>query len=133
MLITIRQKVYAAGAIAAIIISAVAIQSVRSRLQISRLERARAVQEQNAARSEHIAAAAKQDAARQTARAEFLEQQLVEIRALAIKQDEELQKLNSDTDSARGRLDRTRGIRSVESTAAELCKKLAAVGHGCDE
>jgi DNA-binding helix-hairpin-helix protein with protein kinase domain len=133
MLITIRQKVYAAGAIAAIIISAVAIQSVRSRLQISRLERVRAVQEQNAARSEHIAAAAKQDAARQTARAEFLEQQLVEIRALAIKQDEELQKLNSDTDSARGRLDRTRGIRSVESTVAELCKKLAAVGHGCDE
>ena len=62
----------------------------------------------------------------------YLEQQIAEIQAIARKQDEELEKLNSNTAAARFGVERARRIRSITSTAGELCAKLAELGHGCE-
>lgn len=62
----------------------------------------------------------------------YLEQQIAEILAIARKQDEELEKLNSNTAAARYNVERARRIRSITSTAGELCAKLAELGHPCD-
>ena len=124
---------YIAGVVAAVIVVAAVVHSIASQMQISRLERTAAAQERAAAASEKAASAARDAAERYSDRAEYLEQQIGEIRALAARQDEEIKKLNTDTDTARGRVERSRGVRSIESTAAELCEKLADLGHGCEE
>jgi predicted RNase H-like nuclease (RuvC/YqgF family) len=85
-------------------------------------------------------AATKQDAAVQAEKAaeiykqkiEYLEQELSEIRSLATKQDEELQKLATNTGDARRDVERARRIRAIATTTEELCRKLAEVGHACD-
>ena len=65
------------------------------------------------------------------AKNEYLEQQIGALRAIAQKQDEELQKLSADVDNARADVSRTRNIRSAAATLTELCTKLADLGHGC--
>ena len=131
--LTIRQKVYIAAAIAGALVLTAAFHSVRTGIVIRRLEREAAANIKMAAMSERTAAEAEKNAARQSAKAELLEQQIQEIRVIANKQDEELKKLSADTDNARGRVDRARRLRSIESTAAELCQKFESLGHGCEE
>jgi hypothetical protein len=131
--ITLRQKIYIAAAIAGILLLTAAVRSIRTGIQINRLEREAAANIKKAAMSERTAAAAEENAARQSARAELLEQQIQEIRAIATKQDEELKKLAADTDTARGRVEHARRVRSIESNADELCRKLESLGHGCEE
>jgi predicted RNase H-like nuclease (RuvC/YqgF family) len=63
----------------------------------------------------------------------FLESSLSDIRKIARTQDEELEKLNFTVRGSRSDMERARGIRSIESNADELCRRLAEVGHGCDE
>ena len=65
------------------------------------------------------------------AKTEYLEQKLAEIQAIARKQDEELEKLNTNTADARNAAERARSVRSIASTTNELCQRLAEVGHGC--
>lgn len=85
-------------------------------------------------------AATKQDAAVQAEKAagiykqkvEYLEQELSEIRSLATKQDEELQKLTTHAGDARRDVERARRIRAIATTTEELCRKLAEVGHTCE-
>ncbi|MEJ7847485.1 MAG: hypothetical protein WKF92_05285 [Pyrinomonadaceae bacterium] len=62
----------------------------------------------------------------------YLEQQIAVIQAIARKQDEELEKLNSNTVAARSDVEHARRIRSITSTAGELCAKLAKLGHACE-
>ena len=130
--ITIRQKFYIA-AVAGVIVLAAVTHSIWSQIEIRRLERQAAAFTEKAKASERKAAAAQESAVRQSARAAYLEQQIQEIRVIAVKQDEEIKKLNSDTNTARGRIDRARSVRSVESTTAELCEKLKSLGHECGE
>ncbi|MEP7075394.1 MAG: hypothetical protein ABI878_06255 [Acidobacteriota bacterium] len=61
----------------------------------------------------------------------YLEQKLAEIQAIARKQDEQLEKINVDTNAARTSAGRARSVRAIASTADDLCAKLAEVGHGC--
>src|SRR5260221_1610938 len=65
------------------------------------------------------------------AKTKYLEQKLAEIQAIARKQDEELEKINTNTNAARGNAERARSVRSIATTADELCAKLAEVGHPC--
>ena len=65
------------------------------------------------------------------AKTEYLEQKLAEIQAIARKQDNELEKLKTNTADARNAVERARSVRSIASTADELCERLAEVGHGC--
>jgi chromosome segregation ATPase len=131
--ITTRQKIYFAAAITGMILLTVTVHSIRTWIEINRLEREAAAFSKQADASERLAAEAEKNAARQSARAELLEQQLQEIRVIATKQDEELKKLASDTDAARSRVDRARRLRSIESSTGELCEKLESLGHGCEE
>ena len=71
-------------------------------------------------------------AAEYKAKTEYLEQQIAEINAIATKQNEELEKLSKNTDSARRDVEHTRNIRSVAATANQLCAKLAELGHKCN-
>ncbi|HMJ07623.1 MAG TPA: hypothetical protein VK468_01375 [Pyrinomonadaceae bacterium] len=131
--ITTRQKLYAAAAVILLAIGFMTVSSIRSYLTFSRLERQAAESERLAAASESAAKDALHTAERESARADILTEQLREIETLARKQDEELQKLDADTNSVRGNAERARRIRTVQSTAHELCEKLAALGHGCEE
>ena len=95
---------------------------------------------------EHAVAAAKTEADEKTkaadelerqsavyaAKTDYLEQKLAEIQAIARKQDEELEKINTDTNAARGNAERARSVRSIATTADELCAKLAEAGHPCE-
>jgi len=92
------------------------------------VERARAVADEK----EHAGELSEQRAAEYKAKTEYLEQQIAEINAIAQKQDEELGNLSKNVDSARGNVERARRIRSVASTARDLCAKLADLGHPCD-
>ena len=69
--------------------------------------------------------------AESAAKTEYLEQKLAEIQAIARKQDEELEKLKTNTADARNAVERARSVRSIASNADELCERLAEVGHGC--
>jgi hypothetical protein len=129
---TIRQKLYAAGVVAALILAFVAVDSVRLRVAMKRSEREAAALAAKAEASERTAAAAKESSVREAARAEFLEQQLKELRDIAARQDEQITKIDALTDDARGRVARARGVRSVQTTNAELCAKLAGLGHSCE-
>ena len=62
---------------------------------------------------------------------EYLEGKLAEIQTIARKQDEELEKLNTNTHSARTDVDRARRTSSITADADELCQKLAELGHAC--
>jgi uncharacterized protein HemX len=63
---------------------------------------------------------------------EYLEGSLSDIERIASKQDEEIKLLETDTDNSRRGAARARSVRRVESTAAELCRKLADLGHPCE-
>ena len=72
-----------------------------------------------------------QEANQYKAKTEYLEQQLAELQARAKKQDEELESLSKTTNSARADVDRARRVRSVATTADQLCAKLAELDHPC--
>jgi chromosome segregation ATPase len=65
------------------------------------------------------------------AKTEYLEQQIDTLRAVAQKQDEELQKLSVNVDNARADVSRAHSVRSAAATLTDLCTKLAHLGHGC--
>ena len=131
--LTLRQKIGIAAALAGVIVTFAAVDDIRIRVAAGRLEREAATLAANAQAAERKAAEAEAIAQRHAARAEFLEDQLKDFRDTAAKQDEKIKELDDDIDSARGRVDRARRIRSVRSDAAGLCEKLERLGHGCVE
>jgi hypothetical protein len=80
----------------------------------------------------HLAATRETETAAYKQKIEYLETQLAEIRDLANHQDEELKSITSNTRRARSDVERARRTRAAAATAAELCAKLAEVGHPCD-
>jgi uncharacterized protein HemX len=129
---TFTTKTYVA--IAAVVLLTIAIFGgyLWSNHKIARLERSVADAKHNADQKESQATAKEIEAAEYKQKIEYLEKQLAEIGGLARKQDEELEKLNAISRSARGDVERARRTRSVAETADELCAKLAEVGHPCD-
>ena len=63
---------------------------------------------------------------------EYLEERLGRISAAAAKQDEEIKNISIAVDGRRDAATRARGLRSIQSTAAELCRELAELGHPCE-
>ena len=124
-------KIYIGAA--GLIIATLAIYSARQTSHISHLERDVAVAKAEAATKANEANEKEKQAEIYRAKAEYLEQQLTEIQAIARRQDEQLEKLNINSSRARTDLERTRGTRTVTATAAELCAKLADLGHGCSQ
>ena len=120
-----------AGAIAAVVISLL-VSGIWSGHKINSLEREIETAKSLAAEKQTAADQLEQQADQYKAKTEYLEQQLAQIQAMAKKQDEELESLSKTTNSARADVDRARRVRSVATTADQLCAKLAELGHGCE-
>jgi septal ring factor EnvC (AmiA/AmiB activator) len=128
-----RELFIAAAALGVAVVVIVVVVSAVSDARTARLEREVEAAKQRAEAAENAAATLETAAVEYKQKIEYLEKSLVEIQAIARKQDEELENINADVDSARGNFERAKRVRSVAATAEELCGKLAQVGHGCGE
>ena len=119
--------------VAAIFTIGILGDSAWSKHKIAKLEQSVDRAKQNADLSAQTATAKEIEATEYKAKIEYLERQLTEIQTIARKQDDELEKLNVNSRGAHDNVDRARRTRSIAATADELCKKLAEIGHGCDQ
>lgn len=129
---TWKQKIYIAAAIAAILIIGILAGSLWSNYKISKLERAAETAKTEASAKQAAADEKEKEAGSYKAKTEYLESRLSEIGSIARKQNEELEKLDSNTDSARSSVERARRVRTIAATAEELCGRLAELGHPCE-
>jgi septal ring factor EnvC (AmiA/AmiB activator) len=81
---------------------------------------------------EQTASTRESDAAAYEQKIAYLERQLIELKEITRKQDERLEKLNTNSRTAREHTDRARRARTVASNAGSLCDKLAGLGHPCE-
>ena len=81
--------------------------------------------------SDEKATAAETKAAENREKIIYLEGLLSQADEIKRRQNDELKKQKSVTRVARGRVDRAKRVRSVDTTDDELCEKLRALGHGC--
>lgn len=124
-------KIHIAIALAAILTIAIFIY-VLSNIRIANLESEVAKAKQIATQKQQTAAERELEAAEYKQKIEYLETKIDEINQLARKQDEELEKLNLNSRNARSDADAARRTRTVAATNAELCQKLAELGHPCE-
>lgn len=130
---TTGQKLLIAGVIFAVLAAVLFGGYAWSGRKIQRLEKEVTETKVRADRLEDIAAKKEIEAEQYKQKIEHLEGRLIEIKEIAKTQDEELEKLNFTVRGARGNVDRARSVRTIATTADELCKRLAEVGHPCYE
>jgi len=129
----LQTKIYlGAGVAIVLIVLTMSVSMWMTNHRITQAERAASAAKQGAGEKEKGAAEKETEAAAYKEKSEYLEKQVAEIQAMARKQDEEIERTKTNTAAARSRVDRARGVRSVDTTADELCGKLAEVGHGCE-
>ena len=97
---TTNKAILVAAALVAAAIGAIAVASAVSNAHTKRMEREVAVAKQRAEAAENAAAALETAAAEYRQKTEYLEKSLAEIQVIARRQDEELEIINSDVDSA---------------------------------
>jgi len=124
--------IYIGIGLAALTIAAFVFSSIWTTRKFANLERELRDAKQAVQTADKLAATREIEAAAYKQKLEYLENNLTEIQTIARKQDEELEKLNTDTGRARTNLERTRRTRSIDTTAAQLCAKLAEIGRGCE-
>ena len=129
---TLRTKIYiAVAAVTLFLFIVIGISTLWSDHRIAKFERELETARSAAEQSETRAAEMERRAAAYEQKIEYLEASLAALRLTATKQDEELKTLKNNTNAARHNVDRARALRSLESTTAELCQRLADVGHPC--
>ena len=126
---TLKYKIYIA--VVAVLLIALAGYSAASHFQIRRQEAEIEAAKKKADSFQQTAVSKEMDAAEYTAKIAYLERQLAEIQIVKRRQDEDLEKTYVNTRRARADVKRTRGVRTNDATADELCAKLAEVGHPC--
>ena len=131
MIITLKLKLYIAAAALLILLAGLLIGSLRYQLKLRRLNREVEAANQMAAARQAEASQFQHQADELRTRSEFLEGRLNELQTIAAKQDEQLKTLDTTLDNARADVDRTRRIRTAATTATDLCRKLAELGHPC--
>ena len=131
MNMTLRQKLYIAAAALLVLLTGLLIGSLRSHLELRRLNREVEAAQQTAAAKQSEASQFQQQADELRTRSQYLEGRLNELQTLATQQDEQLKTLDTTLNSARTDVDRTRLTRTAATTATDLCRKLAELGHGC--
>ena len=129
---TNRKKIYIALAASAFIAVIIAISAISAGHRDEKLRQAVETAKQNADKAESNARQLEQQAAEHKQKIEYLEDSLSALRLIAVKQDEELKQIENTTNTARDNVSSARAVRSLESTTAELCAKLAALGHPCE-
>jgi len=125
------KKTYVLIAIAGVLIAGITTRELWTDHKLAEMERAVEAAEGRAKSVERNAAIQEQRAGEYKAKVEYLERKLAEISETARRQDEQLQTLEVNTNTARDSVDRARRLRSVTATADELCGKLEELGHGC--
>ena len=133
MTLTLKYKIYAALMAAAAISAGILVGSVLSNHKLAKLEQTVAAAKQNAEIIDKTARELEQKVAEYKQKTEYLEESLSEIETIARKQDEKIRELAKNTDTARDNVRRARAVRTIKSTNAELCSKLAELGHPCSE
>ncbi|HQZ96520.1 MAG TPA: hypothetical protein PLP21_09395 [Pyrinomonadaceae bacterium] len=126
-----KQKIYIAAATAAVF-AATLLSYGWSNHQIAKLESQVAAAKAIANENQQTAAAKELEAAQYKQKIDYLETKLTEVNQLARKQDEELEKLKLNSRNARSTADAARRTRTITATNAELCNKLAELGHPCE-
>ena len=129
---TNRTKIYIALAASAFIAVIIAISAISAGHREEKLRHAVETAKQDADKEESAAREREQQAAEHKRKIEYLEDSLSALRGIAMKQDEELKQIENTTNTARDNISRARAVRSLESTTAELCAKLAVLGHPCE-
>ena len=127
----LQTKVYLAAGVAALVIAIVGGGAMWSNHKIAQAEREVEAVRAVADEKEKQAAEIEIEAAAYKAKNEYLEAKIADIGAIARRQDDELEKLKTNTGDAGSRVERARSIRSIDTTADELCARLADIGHGC--
>ena len=127
---TIRTKIYLTAAAILLIVclsgwlwsnhKITALEREVGNAKAAALEKERAADEKEKVSSEY------------KAKIDYLEQEIDAMRVTTQKQDEELKKLSANTENARRDVSRARVTSSKPATAAELCAKLAELGHPCE-
>lgn len=130
--LTPRRRVLLILGIAGAVLLCILIGSAWSHFTVRGLERDIKMAKEQAANKQAIADAKEKEAEKFRLEAERLEGTLAEIQKIAKKQDEELEKISNETGTARDAAARARGVRAINSTSAELCRRLAELGHGCE-
>lgn len=118
-------------AAAAVLLIGIGIASVISNARARSLEQSVDAANAQAKANEEAAVTAEIQAAEYEQKIAYLETQIAEIGSIARKQDEELKKLGGDVVGARRDVERTRRLRAIDTTNAELCGKLAELGYPC--
>jgi predicted RNase H-like nuclease (RuvC/YqgF family) len=131
--LTPRRRVLLMLGAACVILGCVCLGSVWSHFTIRALEHDVKMAKEQAKNKEEIASRLEKEAEKYRLEAERLEGSLAEIQKLATKQDEELEKINKTTGDARADAARARGVRAIDSTSAELCRRLEDMGHPCGD
>ena len=129
---TTRTKLYSLLAISAIFAIGLIGSYAWSSRKITMLEATVANAKAAALEKQQTDEAREIEAAKYSEKVLYLESNLAEIKQLSRKQDEQLQKLTTNSRNARISVERVRNTRAIAATAAELCAKLAEVGHPCD-
>jgi len=125
--------VYAALAVIAVLIAAAGISELAAKRKFQKLTEENRRLSAAAAGKTAEAETLRREAERLTALNEYLNRRIAELRNTAQKQDELIKNLDIRIDSARNSINRTRSIRAISANAAELCRKLAELGHACGE
>lgn len=127
---TLKMKAYFAAA-AGLVVLAVGAWAW-SEYRIARLEegvrRAKTDGEEQAALARELEA----EAAGYRKKIEYQEEMLSELKRIAAAQDEEIEIIKVAADDARGSVRRARAVERLDVTTAELCGKLAQLGHPCE-
>lgn len=126
-----KNMIYLAAAATGIFLICIVTASLWSDHRIEEMERTVAAAKEHAKAVEDVAADKEQKATEYKAKIEYLENKLADISATARRQDEELEKLKTNTADARSDVERSRRVRSVAANADELCAKLEELGHPC--
>lgn len=124
-------KVYIAVTAAILLVVGIIGGQMWSDQKIGRLEAAIETAKQAAAASEQNASEKEREANIYKAKIEYLERQIAELQISARRQDEKIRTQTTNTARARADVERARGVRSIDTNAAELCAKLAGLGHPC--
>ncbi len=129
---TPRTKIYVALAAVSILAAIVIGSKLWSDRKIAKLgvqlENARLTAEKSEANAREL----ERMAAEHIRKIEYLEESISALKLIAKKQDEELKTLETDTSSARLTVRHARAVRSLESTTAQLCAKLAQLDRPCE-
>jgi len=129
---TLQYKIYAALIAAAVLAIGIAGGTSWSKYKLGKLEHAIEAAKTEADSIKDSAVKLEQKTAEYVKKIHYLEKHFTEIQTIARKQDEELGKIFMETNNSRGGARHARSVRTVRSTAAELCSKLAELGHGCE-